>query len=170
MTFDPRAVTNALLDAAEAQRLFLTNLSLNKILYFAHAEFLVTHKYPLVNLTFEAWEFGPVMPIIYRQFKKYGPRPIHARAFTICPKTGADVEFEYHHLRIDQQFVFDVISRYGSLSATKLVAISHEPGGPWHQVWHGSSETDFGMTIPNELIARNYLLPKRPEAEFKHVH
>lgn len=38
---DPRSVANLLLDIADKQRLPVTNLALQRLLYFAHALFLI---------------------------------------------------------------------------------------------------------------------------------
>ncbi len=46
---DPRAVANLMLEAAEEREIALTNLALQKLLYFAHALFLVEKKKPLLS-------------------------------------------------------------------------------------------------------------------------
>ena len=40
MGYDPRAVANALLDIAHDQGVEFSNLSLNKVEFFAHSDFL----------------------------------------------------------------------------------------------------------------------------------
>ena len=167
---DPRAVANAILDVAEQGQLYLSNLSLNKILFFAHADHLVLHSAPLVNLTFEAWEFGPVMPIVYRQFKTFGARTISGRAFKICTATGEDVPVDYSKERIDLQFITDTVERYGNLSPRKLVAMSHAPGGPWDAVWNGPQGERLGMTISDGLILRCYLPPNKSSSRSRYVN
>ena len=49
----------------------ITNLKLQKILYFAQAAHLAVHEKPLFKEDIEAWKFGPVIPSVYRKYKKY---------------------------------------------------------------------------------------------------
>src|SRR5215469_12461877 len=84
--FDPRSVCNLMLD--EARGALITNLALQKLLYFAHGQHLIETKEPLVTGYFEAWQFGPVHPAAYSAFKSAGDRPIRFRATRRDPVTG----------------------------------------------------------------------------------
>jgi hypothetical protein len=88
MANDPRAVANFILDVADIRGLPITNMSLNKIIYFAHGWSLGKRGKPLVSATFEAWQHGPVLPLIYRQFSKAGSMAISFRATAIDPSSG----------------------------------------------------------------------------------
>ena len=54
----------------------MTNLGLNKVLYIAHMLHLGERGEPLVDETFEAWDYGPVLPSVYRAARGYGADPI----------------------------------------------------------------------------------------------
>ena len=43
----------------------ISNLKLQKILYFIQAEFLVSENEPCFYEEIEAWNFGPVVPEVY---------------------------------------------------------------------------------------------------------
>jgi uncharacterized phage-associated protein len=45
----------------------MTNLRLNKILYFAQIISLLENGRPLFLDDFEAWDLGPVIPSVYRK-------------------------------------------------------------------------------------------------------
>ena len=47
----------------------ISNLKLQKILYFVQAEFLVNTGKPCFSEEIEAWDFGPVVPEVYHEFK-----------------------------------------------------------------------------------------------------
>lgn len=47
-------------------------LKLQKILYFVQTQFMVAENYPCFSEKIEAWEFGPVIPIVYRKYIKFG--------------------------------------------------------------------------------------------------
>lgn len=50
----------------------ITNLRLQKILYFIQAYFLKIKKEPCFKEDMEAWDFGPVVPCVYQKYKKFG--------------------------------------------------------------------------------------------------
>ena len=50
----------------------ISNLKLQKILYFIQAAFIVYKGKQCFNAPIEAWDFGPIVPIAYREFKMYG--------------------------------------------------------------------------------------------------
>lgn len=55
---------------------FISNLKLQKLLYYAHAWHLAIHDEALFAERIEAWVHGPVVPSIYRRFKRHGFRNI----------------------------------------------------------------------------------------------
>jgi len=63
--YDPRCIANLMLDESARVGQSLTNLALQKLLYFAHAMFLIEQGRPLLSGYFEAWEYGPVHPAAY---------------------------------------------------------------------------------------------------------
>ena len=54
----------------------LTPLKLQKLIYYAHGWHLAIRNAPLIDEVIEAWEYGPVVPNVYHEFKKFGNRPI----------------------------------------------------------------------------------------------
>ena len=54
----------------------ISNLKLQKILYFVQAEFLVSVGSPCFAEEIEAWDFGPVVPEVYHEFKIFGSADI----------------------------------------------------------------------------------------------
>ena len=54
----------------------LTNMKVNKLVYFAQGHCLSKYGRPLFTEPIEAWPHGPVVPEVYRAYRKYGDRPI----------------------------------------------------------------------------------------------
>jgi uncharacterized phage-associated protein len=160
MAYDVREIGNAILDIADQRGIALSNLSFNKIIYFAHAWYLAAESCSLVDSPFEAWRFGPVHPQIYQQMKRFGDKPINGRLTRIDVDTGRDVPFE---VCLDQDImahVRTITEFYGFRSASWLVNASHEPGAPWDQIWSAAeSEPDPGMIIP-DAVTREYFAQK----------
>ena len=86
--YDPRAIANLILDEAQQMGRPVTNLALQKLLYFAHALFLIRRKQQLVSGYFEAWQYGPVHPTAYQAFKSAADQPISFRATAMDVLTG----------------------------------------------------------------------------------
>ena len=150
MTFDGRAVANYILDRCEANGREVTNLSLQKIVYFSHIWSLIELGRPLLKHKFEAWQYGPVLQYLYRQFRSYDKRPIEGRAKKLDPNTGQQqiVPYEFDQEISDLQS--RVVDFYSPLSAGHLVALSHSKGGPWHRVWNHGGKINPGMKIDDK--------------------
>jgi uncharacterized phage-associated protein len=91
VVYDPRSICNLILNEAVEAGRAISNLALQKLLYFAHGLHLVETKHPLVTGFFEAWKYGPVHPIAYGAFKKAGANPILFRASIRDPFTQASI-------------------------------------------------------------------------------
>lgn len=104
---DSRSVANCLLDHAERARVPVTNLALQKLLYFAHAIYLVETGEPLVDGYFEAWQYGPVHPAVYQCFKSAGAEAIRCRANALNPVSGKERGLP----RVDNPVALKIISR-----------------------------------------------------------
>lgn len=152
MAYDPRAVANVVLDVAEANGFAVSNMGLNKILFFSHGWSLGCRTTPLVSTFFEAWRHGPVLPLIYRQFSSFGSKPITSRAFRLDRETGNHIVVVPALNPADEAFVSDMTLRFGVVDPLILSNLSHEAGGPWDQVWNGRAEINPGMAIPNDMI------------------
>ncbi|KQV38503.1 MULTISPECIES: type II toxin-antitoxin system antitoxin SocA domain-containing protein [unclassified Rhizobium] len=152
MAYDPRTIANIVLDIAESKGVKITNLSLNKILYFMHAWYLAKNQKPLIEAKIEAWDYGPVIREVYSEFKHLGANEINSRAYRFDVDKLKKVLCEDHISNSDLLFIGDQFSRYGHLSAGKLVSLSHEQGGPWDVAYNRSGRVNPGMEISNELI------------------
>jgi uncharacterized phage-associated protein len=54
----------------------VSNLKLQKILYYLQARFLVDTGNPLFNDDIKKWKYGPVVESVYHEFKNNGSSPI----------------------------------------------------------------------------------------------
>ena len=67
-------LANAFVDGY-AKSDYLTNVKLNKLVYFAYARYLKKGEV-LFSEPIQAWKFGPVIPDVYHAYKKYGRNQI----------------------------------------------------------------------------------------------
>jgi len=161
---DGRAIANFVLDFCDAQGLNVTNLALQKLVYFCHVWSLIELRQPLVQHQFEAWEFGPVLPYLYREFKNFDRTPIVGRARRIDPRDGQRRIVAYTFDLATDSFLRRIAAFYSRVRAADLVALSHVEGGPWHRVWHHGGPVNPGMKIDDANIAAFYSKSVRPFA------
>tara|TARA_R110002096_G_scaffold139147_3_gene293283 strand:- start:278 stop:745 length:468 start_codon:yes stop_codon:yes gene_type:complete len=141
------------LDICDARGKVITNLHLNKILFFIHVEFLREYSTPLVSAKLEAWDYGPVYREIYNQFKKNKNLPISNRAVKVSFDTGEKEVATCTLKNGDSEKIEELVLFYSDIPAGLLVDLSHETGGAWDVVWNHKSEFNIGMEITNEIIS-----------------
>lgn len=155
--YDPRAIANLMLDIAEERGIKITNLALQKLLYFAHGIYLTKTKRPLVSGYFEAWQYGPVHPAVYRAFKGAGAEPIKIRAEAQDPLTGRKRSLPKPTDREVIDLVTDVMRSYGSLSPGRLVDLSHAKDSPWSAVVDKArTAVSIGLRISDSMILEKF--------------
>jgi len=154
--FDVRGVANIVLDHADQRGIGVTNMALNKIVYFVHCDYLLENGEPLVGAKIEAWQHGPVFREIYHEFKRFGESYIHSRAVKVNPQTGDVVTAELHFEEQEGAYIRKIVDRYICFTAAQLRAMSHREGGPWAKVWGHDGHANPGMKITDELIISYY--------------
>lgn len=129
--------------ACESSGWTLTNLQLQKILYIAHMLYLGKNGEPLIDGNeFEAWDYGPVSPTLYRHVSAYGAGRIRNAFHGVGAIEGPEAE------AID-----DAVQRLGRVSPFQLVALLHDQHSAWSQVYDPYFR---GMPINNELVGQEY--------------
>lgn len=156
MSYDGREIANFILDTCKQANQPVTNLALQKILYFCHVWSLIDFDKPLIKHNFEAWQYGPVLQYVYREFKDFDRKPITTRALRINPNTGLKEKAQYQFDQDTSNLLKRVINFYGRLSAGQLVDLSHAPNGPWSKVWNHDEKIKPGMKIDNDDIKSFY--------------
>lgn len=132
------ALANTLLARAEAKGISVDPLKLQKLMYLAHGYYVGKVGVPLIDEDFEAWPYGPVVPTIYREFKRFGSRPIDSgeRAEELSfADFGDEVEIDTPYLpdndEIASQVVEYVFDTYGAKSGIYLSDLTHKISSPW---------------------------------------
>lgn len=160
--YDGRAIANFILDFCDGQERPVTNLALQKVVYFCHVWSLIELRRPLIRHKFEAWEFGPVLPYLYREFKNYDRAPIVGRARQIDPADGKHRVVRYSFDPETESLLREIAGFYCRLRAGDLVELSHAEGGPWHSVWNHGGNVNPGMKIDDAKIVEFYSKAVRP--------
>lgn len=102
----------------------ISNLQLQKILYFLQVQYYRCFGSLLIPDDFCAWQYGPVIPEIYYKYCGYG-------GFKILSKSSIDGELEEEVT----SFVDKNIQPLRDLSPWDLVEKTHKRGGAWDKTY-----------------------------------
>ena len=127
----------------------ISNLKLQKLLYYMQGFHLAYFNAPFFNEPIEAWTFGPVVPVVFQEFKRYKQRAIN-------PANYSDELV----LTEDEQQLFDMVyGEYNRFSAVTLMNMTHNEG-PWKL-------HDIGDVITNEELRTFFLTQIDREEPFR---
>lgn len=129
MPHSPRSIANFFLNKAKEEGVELTALKLQKLVYYAAGYYSAYTGSPLMNCSIEAWEYGPVVPQLYHEFKEFGGKPITRLAaehdFT---DEAAPIPTNDKTAMSVAEFVWENYKKY---SALQLSEMTHRPNSPW---------------------------------------
>lgn len=119
----------------------ISNLKLQKILYFVQAEFLVSKNQLCFAEEIQAWDFGPVVPEVYYAYRMFGSANI--------PCIGKSRVSQIISPN-DKELLNGIIDECAKYSASALVEITHNQT-PWIDAY----EPNWNNEITPESI-KNY--------------
>lgn len=137
MAYSAKSIANGLLRVSQERGHAISNMKLQKLLYFAHGFWLANTGVPLIGELPQAWQYGPVYPSVYHEFKHCGSGPIERPATEIDFSTLAVSPVPLPDENV-MAFLGAVYNSYGTQTAIQLSAISHLPGSPWAKTWNAS--------------------------------
>lgn len=115
------------LSESEEEPDHLSNLRLQKLLYYAQAWSLANRDQPLFRDEIEAWTHGPVVRKVYAQFAD-------CQGGLISGPVGP-----FHLSEGDREFVRSVWEAYREFSATALRNMTHAED-PWRLAYRGPNQ------------------------------
>lgn len=106
----------------------ISNLKLQKLVYYAQAWHLAIAGKPLFDDPIHAWAHGPVVPSLYQKYRDFGWKPIHEPLWepAALPRPDETVEMEEE----TESVLNEVWEAYGQYSAKRLEEITHSED-PW---------------------------------------
>jgi uncharacterized phage-associated protein len=163
---DSRSVINEIVAAHPRRR--ITNLSAQKIVYFLHGQYLLSTRTPLVSGYFEAWEYGPVHPMLYNALRHLGSAPIDSPIMRRDIANGGWTEVPAIEDANVRRFVRQEAEPLLSLSPRQLVDLSHAPNSPWDVVTRYGNRRTWGLRLDNDVISRHFRFHKRSVGDMAH--
>ncbi|BAZ09878.1 putative prophage protein [Calothrix sp. NIES-4071] len=138
-----------LAQASEDAGDLISNLMLQKLVYYAQGFYLALYDTPLFPEPIEAWINGPVVPMLFEYYKKFGAGAID------YPN---DVDFSIYDDET-MSFLDEVYSEFGQFSAWKLRNMTQEEY-PWKlaaqthtEISHKSMKEYFKTQLASEDVS-----------------
>jgi uncharacterized phage-associated protein len=133
---------------------FVSNLKLQKLLYYVQAWHLAVHGRPLFPEKFEAWIRGPVIPELYDRYKGYRWR---------------NIDEEVERPDLDDRtvaFIEEVLEEYGPLDARRLEQLARRED-PWIEARGGVADDEPCSAPIDESLMEHYYRRRLSQAELE---
>lgn len=121
---------------------FISNLTLQKLVYYAQAWHLALYDEPLFAEDFEAWIHGPVIPSLYQEYKSFGWQPILKDANPELPENIV-------------QFLDELAQEYFACNGYELERMTHFED-PWNLAREGLPPDEPSDEIIQKVWMREY--------------
>jgi uncharacterized phage-associated protein len=142
-TYTADQIADTIIHLSRERGIEITNLKLQKLLYYAQAWHLAFTGEPLFREEIEAWVHGPVVPSMFQKFRGYRWNTIDA---PVDPVNDANV---VGHINA-------VLDAYGKFSATRLEYLTHNER-PWLEARRGApNDEPLRNVISRETMQRYY--------------
>lgn len=135
------ATANFFIRSAKRHDRVLTHLKLQKLVYLSQGFHLSWQAgTPLFLDPIEAWDWGPVVPVLYHEFKTFGALHIDKPSFEVSfnPRVGT-VRFTRPLISreddVAQRALRFTWKHFSEMSPGTLVRLTHRPGSPWHTTY-----------------------------------
>lgn len=129
-------IAKFIIDKCTQERLPISNLQLQKILYYVQREFLQQGT-KAFSEEIEAWQFGPVVPEVYKQYCGFGAMPIRMRYMI-------DIKQDY------TMIINPIVEKKRLLNPWDMVSDTHCKGKAWDLIYRDGLGDH--QVIPQQLI------------------
>ena len=155
MPYPSKSIANYFLDLARAAGDSISPMKLQKLVYYAHGWYVGNTGNPLIDESVQAWQYGPVIPSLYQEFKRFGAGKIEAKATDFDP---AECDFTEVSIPDDpnlRRFLDSVWTNYGKFTGARLSEMTHAADGPW-DITRRESKGVRNTEIPLARIAEHF--------------
>lgn len=130
------SIAKYIIDKCTKDRYPISNLQLQKILYYIQREFLQQGAMAFQE-DIEAWQFGPVVPEVYKQYCGFGALPIR-------------MKYEIAIQPNDKNIIDSIVEKKRILNPWDMVSDTHSSGKAWDLIYRNGLGDH--QIIPQELI------------------
>lgn len=157
MSYNVLDIARYVINYANEKETPISNLKLQKILYYIQAKFLVEKGDRCFNEDIVNWTYGPVIERAYNEFREFGHKEItpqikyeeieydtNSRSIKVLIKDFKEEFLESN----DKELIKDVVEKYCKYKPFELVKKTHE-----EEPWKNTNQNDI---ISTDSIKRYY--------------
>jgi uncharacterized phage-associated protein len=115
----------------------ITNLKLQKLVYYVQSWHLALYKEPWFDGEFQAWIHGPVLPELYTEYKHFKWHPIEREDLAV----EYLYEFEAEIGEDKTEFIHEIVDEYFGMDGYELERLTHLED-PWKMARVGLREDE----------------------------
>ena len=142
MKYSALTIAKFIIRYCEQNNKRVSNLKLQKLLYFVWRDYFKDTNQELFDEPFCAWKFGAVVSSVYYEYCSFGYLDIW--------ESVADRGNDLGILDDDKQIIEKAIDKYNGFTAEQLVEETHKDETPWSLTYNGGAGNK--MMISSELI------------------
>ena len=129
-----------------------TQLKLQKLVYLCFADYLCDTGKELFTDKIYAFKYGPVVDTVYKRYKEYGYKSIDEEQKDIDSRNISEMPAKSRILFAENGTeklisIEKTLKKYGSLSATDLVDLTHKDNSPWSKSFKGLGKLYSSMKL-----------------------
>lgn len=147
MTSSVQAIANTLLKYSFEQKVTITPMKLQKLMYFIYRDYLKKTDKKLFQEPFLTWQYGPVLSSVYDEFKSFGSERI----------TKFAKDAQEHVYIVSEAKAPDVVEtintvweNYKAYTGVELSKLTHMEGTAWRKAAENNRHCLEDEDIKNE--------------------
>lgn len=155
MAFSSTVLCNNVLKRAFSEKIPVTPMKLQKLLYFIACEYVQCTGQDLLSEKFGVWQYGPVLPSVYYEFKAFGRKPITNFAKDANGDSFAYKEKSAPNLKATIDLIWD---SFKDMNGIQLSKITHEDGSAWSKAFQKHENTISKTEMEKDDTYKRFIL------------
>lgn len=134
MKASPTVLCNNILYRGSMDGIEITPMKLQKLLYFVCRDYAKEFGSSPISEQFEVWQYGPVLPSVYSEFKSFRANPIteyakdaNGNAYMVSENGTPDLA----------RIIDNVWTKYRRKTGVELSRITHKAESGWYRAYSG---------------------------------
>lgn len=143
-------LSNNILVRANRENILVTPMKLQKLLYYICVQYAKSTRETPISEAFEVWQYGPVLPSVYSEFKPFGANPIKKMAQNA---TGKSLMVDESANPILRGCIDDIWRKYKHMTGIELSKMTHRCGSGWYAAYQSNREVISVEDMINDTTA-----------------
>jgi len=127
--YNPVYMSNNFLVRAHQQKVPITAMKIQKMLYFLYRDYIISTGNALFSERFSTWKYGPVLESVYHTYKNFGANSI--KGYGGIPAYSIDEKGDPNLMKIIDSIWLKSLPYNG----IELSLLTHRPTSAWYKAW-----------------------------------